>query len=75
MPKIPKDIDLSQMSEERLQAKLESGYDDYKIGKAKDAKKSLFNLRAKLKVDYKENDVNTIIKNYRKKKRIKSTIF
>ena len=70
MPKIPKDIDLSQMSEVQLQAKLESGYDDYKLGKTKDAKKSLLNLRAKLKVDYKESDVNTIIKNYRKKKRI-----
>lgn len=37
IPKAPADIDMSQMTDEQLHAKLQRGYDDYKCGKKRDA--------------------------------------
>ncbi|MCD8300595.1 MAG: type II toxin-antitoxin system RelB/DinJ family antitoxin [Clostridiales bacterium] len=37
VPKPPADIDISQMSEDQLHAKLQRGYDDYKAGRTQNA--------------------------------------
>ena len=37
IPKPPADIDISQMTEQELHAKLQKGYDDYQAGRVRSA--------------------------------------
>ena len=45
IPKPPESIDISQMTEEQLHAKLKTGYDDYKAGKVQDAQDAFNKFR------------------------------
>lgn len=45
IPKHPVDIDISQMTEQELHAKLKKGYDDYQDGRVQNAEKAFDKFR------------------------------
>ena len=45
IPKSPEDLDVSQMTETQLHAKLQCGFDDYKAGRTQDAADAFMKFR------------------------------
>lgn len=45
VPKAPKDIDISQMTESQFHAKLHRGYDDYQAGRTQNAEEAFVKFR------------------------------